>query len=510
MRIAFVSDLHANLQAWNAVLLDIRCNQVDRIICLGDCVGYGPHPAEVLQSVHETVHDLVLGNHDAVVCGKLDGDLFNEQARAIIQWTRSQLNAAAVDFLASLPLTLAAGEFRCAHGEFSDPAAFRYLVTAEDALPSWAARLEPLLFVGHTHQPAVYVLGRSGTPHRLSPQDFQMEPGKRYLVNVGSVGQPRDGEPRASYCIYDTQLRSVYWRRTPFDLDAYRNALRAAGLPEGPSYFLRHDPRQGVPPLRQILNFSPPLEAHRKVRNTVEVQVLHGLERKARLWRRRCVLAALLALLIATGSGTLAWRHATRRLVIQDPSSTTLRSAEGYDGRSLTVLPPGPIPPGQPIPGWTLTLGDKRRQSARIEGVHPAPSAGTLLVQSRSPEEIRLSSGLFGGLSRRRVSVAGEFRKSSDFEGTVALVLSLIRESESGPVQVDQFLVREPNLLRRDGWVAVQQTTRDPLPASTRSVQLHVRGQFTGTLEIRDLQLIPRPAREFSGDVEGSTLPARR
>ena len=131
MRFAIVSDLHSNLQAWNAVLLDIRSQKLDRIICLGDVVGYGPDPAEVLRSVHANVNHLVLGNHDAVVCGKMDETLFNESARQIIDWTRGQLNREARRFLGSLPLSLDAGLFRCAHGDFSEPGAFNHATEAK-------------------------------------------------------------------------------------------------------------------------------------------------------------------------------------------------------------------------------------------------------------------------------------------------------------------------------------------------------------------------------------------
>jgi len=155
MRFAIVSDIHSNLQAWNAALLDIRCNSIDKIVCLGDVVGYGPNPAEVLKSVHENVDYIVLGNHDAVVCGKMDASLFNDQACEIIEWTQAQLNNNAVKFLNSLPLSLASPAFRCTHGDFSQPEAFLYIIDPEDAVASWQTREEQLLFVGHTHTPNI-------------------------------------------------------------------------------------------------------------------------------------------------------------------------------------------------------------------------------------------------------------------------------------------------------------------------------------------------------------------
>ncbi|MBA4389292.1 MAG: hypothetical protein C0404_15075, partial [Verrucomicrobia bacterium] len=149
MRIALVSDIHSNLQAWNAVLMDIRSSRLDRIICLGDVVGYGPNPAEVLESVHANVNYLVMGNHDAVICNKIDSSQFQDSAVESLEWSRQRLGKNAVAFLETLPLCLESELFRCAHGDHSDPAAFNYVIEPEDAIPSWQAVSSNLLFVGH-------------------------------------------------------------------------------------------------------------------------------------------------------------------------------------------------------------------------------------------------------------------------------------------------------------------------------------------------------------------------
>jgi diadenosine tetraphosphatase ApaH/serine/threonine PP2A family protein phosphatase len=181
-------------------------------------------------------------------CGKLDLEHWNPQARDIIEWTRAQLPAEALARFEALSLSLTDGRFRCTHAEFSKPGCFYYISTPEHALRSWNAVPEQLLMVGHSHRPALYVLGASGRPHPVAPQPFVLEDGKRYLVNVGSVGCPRDGDVKASYCIYDTDDLSVEWRRVPFDLAAYRDALRAAGIPEEPSEFLQVDPETTARP----------------------------------------------------------------------------------------------------------------------------------------------------------------------------------------------------------------------------------------------------------------------
>ena len=225
MRTAILSDVHANLQALNVVLTDIFSVGVDRIISLGDLVGYGPQPAEVLEVAYARLGHFVLGNHDAVIAGRMDPGVFNPAARAMIDWTASRVAGKARAFLATQPYILTGTAFRCSHGNPASPATFAYLLEAADASAAWSAAPEPCLFVGHSHVPGLYVLGPSGTPHWLAPQDFAFEEQKRYIVNVGAVGEPRDGDVRASYCIFDEERREVFFRRVAFDLEAYRRAV---------------------------------------------------------------------------------------------------------------------------------------------------------------------------------------------------------------------------------------------------------------------------------------------
>ena len=236
MRIAVVSDLHANLQAWLAVSSDLAQQHVERIFSLGDLVGYGPNPIEICLLFRERAVMHLLGNHDAAVCGRTRLDRWNAHAIRSIEWTRKKLKPELIEWLETLPLTQTWGPCRFAHSEFSAPEAFYYIQEPKHALRSWRVTKEPLLFVGHTHRPALYVLGASGVPHVIEPQPFIMEPGKRYLVNVGSVGFPRERLNVASYCIFDSTEGSVRWRSVNFDCNAYRMALRAYGF---------DDPRKG-------------------------------------------------------------------------------------------------------------------------------------------------------------------------------------------------------------------------------------------------------------------------
>ena len=234
MRYAIISDVHANEAALRAVLTDAADEQVEKIICLGDVLGYGPEPVAALELVYRRAHVCLAGNHDDAVCGRFPVEDFTEFAAAAVARHRAAITHEAKDWLAHLPYTCEFEGFACAHGDFSDPQNFNYVLEAEDAVPSWEARTEQLLFVGHSHRPCIFVLGASGTPHRIDAADFTLEDGKRYIVNPGSVGYPRSGDCRSSYCIYDDAERTVEFRSLPFDLDSYAEKMHGQGLNEAP------------------------------------------------------------------------------------------------------------------------------------------------------------------------------------------------------------------------------------------------------------------------------------
>jgi len=494
MRYAIVSDLHANLQAWNAVFLDLRSNGATSIVCLGDTVGYGPEPAAILQAAHQHVDHFVLGNHDAAVCGKLDPALFNETACDLVLWTRRQLGANAVRFLSSLPLTLAGDGFRCTHGAFSNPAAFPYLLTADDARASWNQVREPLLFVGHTHEPALYVLDATGTSHGVDPQDFELEEGNRYLVNVGSVGSPRDGDARACYCLYDTDQRAVYWRRVPFDLDGYRTAVRQAGISDQPNYFLHVDPRHGRRPIRELLNFSPPATPDRAVHDAIEVQDITRLRRRLTAWRTGFI-GLCLAMMLGTAFGARAvWRHRTRAVVLVPRELQSIEARTAEPGRNFARLPDVPVAPDQPLPGWIVRLGNRYSQGASVGRLED----GTLAIELTStdpdePLDVALPQiAVQPGMTFHPDAL---FKKSPSFTGSVTLTVSLTRELDGRKEVVDQFYVKEPNQPMGNGWMRARQ--KFEIPAGGSAMQFHLHGLFLGTVQIKGLELkrwIPAPS----------------
>jgi predicted phosphodiesterase len=485
MRYAVVSDIHANWQAWNAVLIDMGSLRVDRIVCLGDIVGYGPRPAQVLESVHAHAHHLVLGNHDAAVCGKLDEDLFTARAAELVRWTRARTNARATDFLRKLPLTINGPYFRFAHGDFGAPAAFHYVVEAADALPSWAAVDAELLFVGHSHDPAIFVLGQSGTPHRVAPQDFEMEQGKRFLVNVGSVGQPRDGDARASYCIFDTDARSVVWRRLPFDLDGYRSDVESAGLDPAADHVLSADPRAGLRPVRELLGFSPPSDAADGARDVIEVAELGVLTQRVRRWQRAAALALAGGVLSVAGTiGVVVW-HAGRRADIVPPGWGA-REAPARPAPTLNLLPlpdqAGRTP--EPLFGWHITLGNKRRQQVAWT---PGQDDWLHIASTVPDEPFRIASPEIAVRPGMKFCFRALVRQSAQNHGAVQLDVTLWKREGMQRTRVEHFAGDLPDSARRDGWFLATETFT--IPADGEAISVAIAGRMAGDAALRDIAL---------------------
>ena len=265
MRYAIISDIHANEAALRAVLTDAADAHAEKIVCLGDVLGYGPEPVQTLELIYRRAHVCLAGNHDDAVSGRFGTDEFTPFAAAAVKRHRAALSGEAIDWLRRLPHVCEFpssnenpdGDFACAHGDFSDPKNFNYVLEPEEAMPSWLERTEQLLFVGHSHKPGIFVLGESGIPHALEPSDFVLEPGKRYLVNVGSVGYPRNGVCRSFYCIYDDLSHAVFFRSLPFDLETYREKMHGQGLDEAPWMKNREKERSGqVADVRSAAHFA--------------------------------------------------------------------------------------------------------------------------------------------------------------------------------------------------------------------------------------------------------------
>lgn len=486
MRYAIISDIHANWQAWRAVQTDIGTMNVDRIICLGDMIGYGPRPADVLDSMYASVHHFIMGNHEAALLGLMDEDLFNDTARWIIRWSRDRLNARAIRFLRRMPLSLKGADFRCAHAEFSEPGQFFYIVEPEDAAPSWTAVAESPMFVGHTHRPGIYLLGESGTPRRVDYQDVEIEDGKRFLINVGSVGSPRDGDPRACYSIYDAAARAVYYRRVPFDLDAFREDLRRAGLPEEAGRFLEYDPARRARPVREALGFRPAASREEGVRDAVEVQDIQALRARVRAWRLAAGLLGVLLVAAAAVAPSLLRRMAVRKFTADLRAGRPPAERPAPD---VNALGWGGLIDAAGLPGWKLTLENRDAQSFEPAG----EEAGQPILRWTSNDRdhaMILQSVRLPLDEGRRFTAAAMFRKGSDFEGTIAVQTALLRASDGRREWMEHFLVKEPTMRRAGGWEMAQKT--ETAPAGTVAAEFRIVGRFTGSVEITDPQFYLR------------------
>lgn len=228
MRYGVLGDIHSNIQALEAVLGRLDELKVEGYLCLGDLVGYGADPKPVLDRIRELDPVLVAGNHDWGVAGRLSLNYFNQQARAAIHWTRGALSAEDVAWLGSLEPYLENEEITLAHGTVHEPDRFDYLQTPYDAYLSFQALRTPTAFVGHSHIPVTFF---DGTPVSYSVEERVELEDRRAILNVGSVGQPRDEDPRAAFGLYDSESRVIEIHRVAYDIDSAAQRIMDVGLP---------------------------------------------------------------------------------------------------------------------------------------------------------------------------------------------------------------------------------------------------------------------------------------
>jgi len=233
VRIALISDVHANLVALDAVLTDAEARGAETIWNLGDTVGYGPDPNGVIARLRTEGAVSVLGNHDAAVTGQITTELFNPVAAEAAAWTEKELNDDARTHLSGLATLYREGDWSCVHGTLRDPI-WEYLFTVEAAGEHFQRQQTPFSAVGHTHVPLLIRKVEGGGVEATPPSEDQDEPlGEGLLcVNPGSVGQPRDGDPRASYTLVDTSTGTVTHHRVVYDVPETQRLIAEAGLPK--------------------------------------------------------------------------------------------------------------------------------------------------------------------------------------------------------------------------------------------------------------------------------------
>ena len=231
MRYAVLGDVHSNIEALDAVLARLAEESVDAVLCTGDIVGYGASPHECVARVRDLApHVLVGGNHDWAVAGRLGLEYFNSYARDAILWTRSVLPPEDLAWLGAHPALAHSGAVTVAHGTIHDPEAFDYLTSAYDAHLSFAHLTTPFAFVGHSHVPVTFRSGAAIT--YLIGEEIEIGDAAQAVMNVGSVGQPRDEDPRAAFGLFDDVRRTLNIVRVPYDVESAIARIRVAGLPE--------------------------------------------------------------------------------------------------------------------------------------------------------------------------------------------------------------------------------------------------------------------------------------
>jgi diadenosine tetraphosphatase ApaH/serine/threonine PP2A family protein phosphatase len=230
VRYAVLSDIHGNLEALEAVLAD-AATRTDTLLCLGDLVGYGADPVACVETIAGRAQTITYGNHEQAVAGGLDLDWFNPHARAAAEWTRERLDDDHLRYLTDLPLVAEVGDATLVHASPDRPDEWDYLISAEDGFSAFSAFATRLCFVGHSHLPGAWSLGSSGPEHLPGSIELSLERGRRYIVNVGSVGQPRDRDPRAAYTIWDAERGTVSTRRVVYDVRTAASKILDGGLP---------------------------------------------------------------------------------------------------------------------------------------------------------------------------------------------------------------------------------------------------------------------------------------
>jgi predicted phosphodiesterase len=231
MRYGIFSDIHANLEALEAVIDAYDKESVDAYLCIGDLVGYAVNPKECIKIVQDAATVTVAGNHDWAAADLFSTDYFNEYAAEAISWTKNNLDAGSKNLLKALGLIYVNKDLTLVHGTLDAPAVFQYTNDEYSAQATFGLLETKACFIGHTHVPGYFVDAGAGRIAYFQEERIHLEEGKKYIVNVGSVGQPRDGNPQASFCVYDTETKDILIKRAGYDAGAARKKIIEAGLP---------------------------------------------------------------------------------------------------------------------------------------------------------------------------------------------------------------------------------------------------------------------------------------
>lgn len=231
MHLALISDIHANLEALEAVLSNIEKQSVDQVHCLGDVIGYGCDPVACIELVEATCRTKLIGNHEYVALGLITTGNMNPMARKSMEWTSSQLSDKEISCLADYSMDAVVEGLRLVHSSPFEPDSWHYILSEEEARLGFDHFEEAIGCIGHTHLPLIFSQGNDGTVRQKIGHDFDPDEEFRYLINIGSVGQPRDNDPRSSYVTINTDEMSVNYHRVEYDIKKAQAKMARAELP---------------------------------------------------------------------------------------------------------------------------------------------------------------------------------------------------------------------------------------------------------------------------------------
>ncbi len=230
MKYGIYSDIHANLEALKAVMNSMDGRGVERKVCLGDAVGYGPFPNECIKVIEQESAVAILGNHDSVALGRESSDQFNYFAKNAIEWTREVLSPESTDTMQKWPYLVEEPPVTFVHASPRSPADWTYIATLDEAVDAFSYFQQRICFIGHTHLPVIVIMEGEQAFYVSEKLHHKLEENQRILVNVGSVGQPRDGHTAASWCYCDTETLEVEIVRVPYDLQKTQKSMTERGF----------------------------------------------------------------------------------------------------------------------------------------------------------------------------------------------------------------------------------------------------------------------------------------
>ena len=231
MKYAILSDVHGNLEAFQAVLKDLSKEKIDQVFFLGDTVGYGANPNQCIEILQELTPFVVAGNHDWATVGLTDSSYFNPVAKAAIEWTTRRITVNHQEFLKNLPLIQNHYNLTLVHATPYKPEVWNYILSLQEASFNFHYYDQQICFIGHSHTPVAFEQNEEGKTYVLYNTTFTLRDSHRYIINVGSVGQPRDGDPRTAYGLYNPDDSLFTLKRIPYNIDRAQEKIIEAGLP---------------------------------------------------------------------------------------------------------------------------------------------------------------------------------------------------------------------------------------------------------------------------------------